>query len=137
MTEEIKEVVEDTNPISTDVLDIEKLVKWTDEECDEFDKEHHVPVKEYRNLIIRIREIAQEANTLFIQYNQLRTLLANGDIVGYTVCCPNCKVSYNVKPDELNYNKEIQCQDCGAEYIQNKNIVGLVIREEAINEKNI
>ena len=49
---------------------------------------------------------------------------------GYVIVCPDCKVQYTVKPDELNYDVEIICQDCGAHYVQNKNIFGIHLREK-------
>lgn len=136
MTEEIKETIEETEATDMNQVDIEKLVNWTDEECEAFDKEHHIPVKEYRDILNRFRTLVQDFNTLFIQHDQIKTLLVNGDVIGYTVACPKCNVTYNVKTNDLNYNTEITCQDCGEKYIQNKNIIGLYVREEVVNEEN-
>ena len=118
---------------STDQVDIEKLIKWTDEECEEFDKEHHIHTREFRNLLKEARTLADNYNALTIQFEQLKNLLATGQMLGYTIECPKCKVVYNVKPDDMKYNEEIQCMDCGEKYIQNENIVGIYVREGNTN----
>ena len=121
-------------------IKIDELVNWTDEECAEFDEKRHIAVATVRELAKELIGLSNTCKTLREQYQvlynenySLKSVLLDGRVLGYAITCPECKVNYNIKPDELNYNEEITCQDCGAKYIQNKNIVGLYLREDNTN----
>ena len=121
-------------------LKLEDIMNWTDEECNKFDEERHVAATAVRDLAKRLTEVIASFNTLREDYKtlynenaEIKRVLLSGSVLGYTIVCPECKVSYNVKPEELNYDVEITCQDCGAKYIQNQNIVGLYLREDNVD----
>ena len=110
-------------------LKLDELMNWTDEECDNYDKERHIHLKNIRDLVKQLNDLSIAYQNLLNESNQLKGFLARGEVMGYTIHCPNCKVPYNVSPQDLNYNKEITCQDCGEKYIQNENIFGIFLRE--------
>lgn len=133
MTEDAKEQIVENK----EEIDFYKIINWSDEECAEFDKSYHFRALEFRDVCKKYIDLVNEYNSLYIQSEQLKGLIKSGYVIGYAISCPKCKVTYNVKLDELNFNKEIQCQDCGEKYIQNEHIMGLYVRDEAVNEKNI
>lgn len=114
-------------------INIEEIITWTDEQCEEFDKNNRLQAKVVRDIVSKWNQLSKDYIQLYNNFNQLQGILSNGQMLGYQISCPNCKVSYRVKPDELNYNVEITCQDCGTKYIQNKNIFGIYIREDNKN----
>lgn len=123
MTEENQTVVETSTP------DLSNLAEWTNEQCSEFDTKNFIPSEKVRDLLIERNTIAQRESEIFNSFTQLRTILAMGEMLGYVVKCPKCGIEYRVSPQDLNYNVEITCQDCGEKYIQNQNILGIYLRE--------
>lgn len=111
-------------------INLEELITWDDEKCKEFDKQSFIPSIITRDLAKKLKKTLEEYKVLFIEDKQIKDVLKQGDMDGYAIVCPDCKVQYTVKPDELNYDVEITCQDCGAHYVQNKNIFGIHLREK-------
>ena len=105
---------------------IEQIIEWSDEECQNF--EGQIPVILVRDVLKKWQNLSNDYLEVYKAHNQLTSILSSGRMIGYTITCPECKVSYSIKPEELNYNIEITCQDCGARYIQNKNIVGIWVK---------
>lgn len=110
-------------------LKIEELINWTDEQCENFDSTNKIKAVDVREIVKKWDSLSKDYVSLYNQLNELQSILRDGRMMGYQISCPNCKVTYEVKPEELNYNVEITCQDCGEKYLQNKNIFGIYLRE--------
>ena len=109
-------------------FNIEEIINWSDEQCENFDKEGGIPTIQVRNVVNKWNALSLDYNKIYNDYRALVNILSQGKMIGYTITCPKCSVSYNIKPDELNYNIDITCQDCGEHYVQNKNITGIWVK---------
>lgn len=116
-------------------VDLGELVNWTDEQCVEFDTKHSFRSSLIRDLLKEAKGLLDNLNKSNEELKTLRDILWHGKMLGYVITCPDCHVSYNVTPQELNYDKEITCLDCGAKYVQNKNIFGVYLREKEGDQK--
>ena len=116
-------------------ITLNELVTWTEEQCNEFDKISHIPAVAVRNLVKDLMRISGLCQQVTHEREVFRQALANGSVQGYIITCPNCKVQYKLKPDEINYDKEITCQDCGTSYIQNENIFGVYTRDKEVKNE--
>ena len=117
-------------------VNFNELVTWTDEQCEEFDKENHFKATVVRDLVVDLKNALEHADRWYKENGQYKKILGNGEMLGYVITCPECKTTYNLKPEELNFDKEITCLNCGAKYIQNKNIFGVFLRDEVVNKEN-
>lgn len=115
--------------MENDNLNIEELINWTDEQCEEFDKDSKIKTITVREVVKKWDSLSKDYINVYNQLVELQGILRDGRMLGYQISCPNCNVTYEVKPEELNYNIEITCQDCGEKYLQNKNIFGIYLRE--------
>ena len=109
-------------------LNFSDLITWTDEKCEEFDTKSFIPSKAVRDILLQNVKLVKERD----DYKQFQQVVSEGLMLGYVITCPKCHVQYKIAPTDLNFNKEITCQDCGETYIQNKNIFGIFIRQEGV-----
>ena len=136
MTEEVKEKETEVKTEEASV-NFQDMMVWTDEQCADFDQKQYIKSRDIRDLIIRsvnamdaLRQIEQELNIF-------KGILGNGEVLGYVIKCPKCGVEYRVTPQDLHFEEEITCQDCSEKYIQNKNIIGVFLREQQKNDKEV
>ena len=94
----------------------------------------HFTAANVRDLALSCMSALQNFNNIYAASEQFKQFVTSGKMLGYTISCPKCKVTYNVNASDLHYNEEITCQDCGEKYIQNNNIVGLYVRDEAVED---
>lgn len=99
------------------MLNLQELAGLTDEQCNSADISGglEIPTRE-------LRDLAKNYMLIESGYEFLRKVFLKGLTVGYIIKCPKCGVTYDVSPSELNFDKPIKCQDCGEEYVQNRNI---------------
>ena len=63
-------------------------------------------------------------------YKEAVDVILRGELTGYEIECPHCKVAYSIWLNELNYKKLVTCMDCGNKYYQNQNIAKIIQRED-------
>ena len=110
-------------------ISVAEIVDWTDEQCESFDASSKISMKEVRTIVQNYKATLEDLMQVSKELDSLRNVLKTGSMQGYVIVCPDCKVSYKVTPNDINYDKEIVCQDCGAKYLQTKNIFGIYTRE--------
>lgn len=80
-------------------------------------------VKDLYQSFLKNKEIAKF-------YKHFFDMLSHGTFTRYRIKCPKCGVEYKIYTNELNYNKPIQCLDCGELYKQNEHVEGLEYIED-------
>lgn len=115
---------------SQDDINISDLINWTDEQCEEFDKDKHFTTINVREIARGLVSAMQKYNDLLVASEQFKKFVVSGKMLGYTISCPKCKITYNVNAPDLKCDEEITCKECGEKYIQNNNIVGLYVRDD-------
>lgn len=112
------------------MVELYKIVEWSDEECDKWDNDYHITLKIVRGIVKQNMTLLGKYNELIGKYNDVTQKLNElnnkySNLTGYIVKCPNCGVEYYVKVGELNHNTDITCMDCGHKYFQNNNIISI------------
>lgn len=124
---ESKEVLE--QPKTQNVpLKIEEIINWDDAKCNEVNTSVQIPLTQVRDIL---RDLVNVQNS----YNILRTVIATGAMVGYSVECPQCHKVTEVYPLDLVREGNVTCPECNCSYNQTKCIKGITTYEEK-KEKN-
>ena len=117
-----------------DTLFRTNIADWTDTDCEFYDSVCAMSCKVLRAAMQELRKVRefslQELKKAYGLYEELRKLVLSGRLAGYQIKCPNCGVEYTVLFEEFNGEGVIKCMDCGHEYQQKDNIIGVLHKED-------
>lgn len=98
-------------------FNIEEIMGWDDEKCEEMDLSVRFPVKAFRDIL---REGISKNQAL----QNITDILMKGEMTGYVIECPECHKQYQVSSVALNRDADVTCS-CGKSFKENENIKGI------------
>ncbi len=105
---------------------IYELLNLSDDSIKDLQKSGYaIELLQLKSILQERKELYKDCKKYLEKAKQYEEIIFTGKLSDYMIKCPQCQMQYTIPIKDLNYSKEIQCQDCGHQYLQNKNIISI------------